>query len=84
MTSYRDSNLAHLRMRYNQLRNTESQKDVLLEDLLERCCDLQARNDSLSRESAANGIDFKSIAEQLTDMLNRQTFMVSILKSETL
>lgn len=66
--------MSHLRMRYNQLRNAESLKDALLEDVLEKCSELQARNDCLSHQ--LNGIDYKGVVEQLTGMMNRQTLMV--------
>lgn len=63
-------------MRYNQLRNTESLKDVLFEDLLNKCAELQLRNEDLARQLPPPDVDYKEIATTLTDMINRQTLLV--------
>lgn len=63
-------------MRYNQLRNTESLKDVLFEDLLNKCAELQLRNEDLVRQLPPPDVDYKEIATTLTDMINRQTLLV--------
>lgn len=63
-------------MRYNQLRSAESLKDVLFEDLLDKCAELQLRNDELARQLPPPGVDYRELATTLTNMINRQTLLV--------
>ncbi|KAF2161004.1 hypothetical protein M409DRAFT_70078 [Zasmidium cellare ATCC 36951] len=71
-------------MRYNQLRNTENLKDALLEDLLDKCTELQFRNEDLTRQLPPPGVNYKQVATTLTDMINRQTLLVALIDGNSL